>query len=189
LPCGTKFRALFPHDERGAIDAGGAYTYRPEPDPRRIQVARAGHRSADRICLPVGRHAGFSGLKRIRRIRRRQPRVGLEHVADIRHFAGGTRRADANEASLDEIEMRLYRLKVQRHVRFVSSADLAASPRNVRFTTDSGSRPSPDQSPLSAQKLTKAALLLGSVFHPAREYQPRFSGILQFPSMTDIALG
>jgi hypothetical protein len=59
LPCGTKFRALFPHDERGAIDAGGAYTYRPEPDPRRIQVARARHRSA----FPLAGMQGFLGLR------------------------------------------------------------------------------------------------------------------------------
>jgi hypothetical protein len=63
--------------------------FRRQPDPGRIPVARFGNRTADRLPVSSGRHAGISEPERLQRIRSRQPGIGVEYMADILDLADG----------------------------------------------------------------------------------------------------
>ena len=67
----------------------------------RSRVVR--HRSAARLHFQDRRQPGISRRQGIWRVRRRQPPVRLEHLADVLDLGGGADRGDADQASGDEI--------------------------------------------------------------------------------------
>ena len=78
--------------------------FRSKPDSGRLQIACSWCRSADWILLPGGRHAGLFESESLWRVRRGQPGAWLEHLADVRHFAGRAHRCGAADQAIpDEI--------------------------------------------------------------------------------------
>jgi hypothetical protein len=83
----------------GAIDLGGGYTYLNPISGNEFSRRRP----TDRLYLPGRRHAGLSWFEGIRRIRRGQPAIGMELVADVLAFRGRSQSCDADHAPRNEV--------------------------------------------------------------------------------------